>query len=178
MAAREPIIDFSELDENKVLADLEEIRRFNPQRYEFEQLTAVIHKDPEKYICVGYKDITDQEFWCRGHMPVRPLMPGVMMCEAAAQLCSYFVLRYNLISHPGLIGFGGLEEVRFRGMVEPGCRLIIAAQLMKVRPRAMIVARFQEYVNRELVCDGILRGVPLPVDLFPPPPGLTDPTGA
>ena len=89
VAAREPIIDFSELDENKVLADLEEIRRFNPQRYEFEQLTAVIHKDPEKYICVGYKDITDQEFWCRGHMPVRPLMPGVMMCEAAAQLCSY-----------------------------------------------------------------------------------------
>ena len=60
-------------------------------------------------------------------------------------------------------------------MVEPGSPVDHRAQLMKVRPRAMIVARFQEYVNRELVCDGILRGVPLPVDLFPRPPASPTP---
>ena len=56
-----------------------------------EQLTAIVFDDVERGICVGYKDISPDEFWVRGHMPGMPLMPGVIMCEAAAQLCSYHV---------------------------------------------------------------------------------------
>ena len=45
----------------------------------------------EKSQILGYKDVTDNEFWIRGHIPGRPLMPGVIMIEAAAQLCSFFL---------------------------------------------------------------------------------------
>ena len=81
MASRDLIIDFSEYDVNHVVADLEEIRRYNLQRFEMEQLTAIVHIDHDNKICVGYKDIGHDEFWIRGHMPQLALMPGVMMCD-------------------------------------------------------------------------------------------------
>ena len=92
-----------------------------------------------------------------------PLMPGVMMCEAAAQLSSYFTQKYNLLEAK-VIGFGGLEDVRFREPVVPGDRLVIAVERVRVRPRAMIVCRFQGIVGENIVVDGIIKGVPLPVD--------------
>ena len=99
----------------------------------------------------------------RGHFPVMPLMPGVMMCEAAAQISSYYTQRYNLLDAK-VIGFGGLEDVRFREPVVPGDRLVIAVERIRVRPRAMIVCRFQGLVRESIVVDGIIKGVPLPVD--------------
>ena len=85
------------------------------------------------------------------------------MCEAAAQLSSYYTQRYNLLDAK-LIGFGGLEEVRFREPVVPGDRLVITVERVRVRPRAMIVCRFQGLVRESIVVDGIIKGVPLPVD--------------
>ena len=114
---------------------------------------------------IGYKDVTDDEFWVRGHFPGVPLMPGVMMCEAAAQLSSYYSQRYNLLDAQ-VVGFGGLEEVRFREPVVPGDRLVIAVERIRVRPRAMIVCRFQGLVRENIVVDGIIKGVPLPIDML------------
>jgi 3-hydroxyacyl-[acyl-carrier-protein] dehydratase len=160
---RDPIVDYSQLDVNECLADIEIIRRFIPQRHEMEQLSRVIYEDIERKICVGCRDVGDDEFWVRGHMPGMPLMPGVIMCEAAAQLCCYFAQRYDL-SGCDMIGFGGLESVRFRGMVRPGDCLVIAAELTKVRRGAMIVSRFQCAVGDSLVCEGNIKGIPLPLD--------------
>ena len=92
-----------------------------------EQLTAIVFDDVERGICVGYKDVSPHEFWVRGHMPGMPLMPGVIMCEAAAQLCSYHVQKHNLLGAE-MVGFGGLDDVRFRGTVVPGDRLVIACE--------------------------------------------------
>lgn len=164
MAGKDLILDFSEFDPNAVVGDLEEIRRYNMQRYEMEQLTAVSYCDTQRQICAGYKDVTLNEFWVRGHMPRAPLMPGVMMCEAAAQLASYFVQKYDLLGAK-VVGFGGLEEVKFRGGVLPGDRLVIVVQLVKVRRGAMIVSRFQGFVKQEMVVEGVLKGIPLPLDL-------------
>jgi 3-hydroxyacyl-[acyl-carrier-protein] dehydratase len=158
------LIDLCELDENRVLADLEEIRRHNPQRFELEQLTAIIFDDPERKLVVGYKDITPQEFWVRGHVPGMPLMPGVIICEAAAQLCSYYAHKHNLLGTAKMVGFGGLEEVRFRDPVRVGDRLVIVCQMLKLRVGALIVCRFEAYVRRNLVAEGVIKGVPLPVD--------------
>jgi 3-hydroxyacyl-[acyl-carrier-protein] dehydratase len=92
-------------------------------------------------------------------------MPGVLMCEAAAQLSSYYTQKHNLLDAK-VIGFGGLEEVRFREPVVPGDRLVIAVERVRVRPRAMIVCRFQGLVRDSIVVDGTIKGVPLPVAML------------
>jgi 3-hydroxyacyl-[acyl-carrier-protein] dehydratase len=157
------ILDFSEFSLENVIADAEEIRRYNQQRFEMEQLTAVCYEDPVRGLCVGYKEITPDEFWCRGHMPGLPLMPGVIMCEAAAQLSSYFIHRYSLMK-ADVVGFGGLEDVRFRGVVRPGDRFVIVSHLLKVR-RMIMTCEFQCFVRQNLVCEGILKGVALQKDV-------------
>ena len=163
MARKDLILDFSEYDLDHVVADADEIRRYNPQRFEMEQLTAVVYEDAENIIAVGYNDLADDAFWVRGHMPGLPLMPGVMICESAAQLSSYMVVKYDLLGSR-LIGFGGLSEVRFRGIVRPGDRLVIVTRMTKVRRGAIIVSKFQTFVEQNLVCEGIVKGVPLPED--------------
>ena len=161
MAKKELILDFSEYDLNNVVADTEAIRSCNPQRFEMEQLTAICYEDTVRGICVGYKDLGPDEFWVRGHMPGMPLMPGVIMCEAAAQLSSYYSHRYKLME--GVIGFGGLEEVRFRGVVRPGDRFVIVCKLLKLR-RSIMTCQFQCFVNQNLVCEGMLKGVSIPTE--------------
>ena len=159
MTKKPPILDFSQYDLDNVIADIEEIRRHNPQRYEMEQLTAICYDDPKDDIVVGYKDLGPGEFWARGHMPGMPLMPGVIMCEAAAQLAGYYSKKHELMS--GTIGFGGLKNVRFRGMVRPGDRFVIVCRLLKLR-RMIMTCEFECFVDQNLVCEGVLKGVALP----------------
>jgi 3-hydroxyacyl-[acyl-carrier-protein] dehydratase len=163
---RKPLIlEFSEYDPNFVLADIEAIRRYNRQRFEMEQLTAICFEDRARHICAGFKDLRPDEFWVRGHFPGMPLMPGVIMCEAAAQMASYYTQRSGLME--GVIGFGGLEEVRFRGVVRPGDRFVIVARLLKVR-RSLLTCEFQCFVAQNTVCEGIIKGTPLPQELWAP----------
>src|ERR1039458_384670 len=82
--------------------------------------------DREAGEIVCYKDISHEEFWIRGHIPGRPLMPGVIMIEAAAQMCSLY---FSLVSAMDkFIGFGGVDEVKFRGQVVPGDKLQFACR--------------------------------------------------
>ncbi len=163
MATKPLLYDISTIDFDNVVADIEEIRKYNPQRHEMEHLTAIVHDDTEHHLVVGYKDLTQDEFWVRGHMPDMPLMPGVIMLEAAAQLCSYHVQKYNLLQAP-MIGFGGLEDVRFRDPVVPGDRLVLIGQLDKIRPKRMLVSRFQGVVGDSVVVEGVLKGIAIPVE--------------
>lgn len=160
---QETLIDLSLFDVDQPIADIEEIRKYNPQRHEMEQLTAVLYEDLENYCCAAVKDLTDSEFWVRGHMPGMPLMPGVVMLEAVAQLSSYFTQKYDLLGSE-MVGFGGLDSVRFRGVVSPGDRLILLVKMVKTRRGRMIVADFQGIVGDTVILEGTLRGIPIPVD--------------
>src|ERR1043166_5449032 len=124
----------TQLDLSKVMADREAINAVIPQRFEMEQLTAIVHVDTENHLIAGYKDVATDEFWIRGHMPGFPLMPGVLMCEAAAQLCAYYVATTGLMQGD-FLGFGGMENVRFRGMVKPGDRLVLVSKGLRVHRR-------------------------------------------
>lgn len=163
MATKNFIVEPSTLDFDHVVANAEQIRAINPQRHEMEQLTAVILEDLDRLVCVGYKDVTDSEFWVRGHMPGMPLMPGVLMCEAAAQLCSYFAVHHDLLG-ADLVGFGGMQDVRFRDPVVPGDRLVIACKQVKVRRGRMIICSFQGLVGETMVVEGTIKGIPLPTE--------------
>lgn len=167
MASIEPFLDLSAIDFSRVVADIDEIRRYNPQRFEMEMLTAVVYLDPAGTYIVGYKDVSTSDFWVRGHMPDHPIMPGVMMCECAAQLCSFAAHRLGL-TNGRVVGFGGLENVRFRGPVVPGNRLIMICRQEKVRRGRIIVSDFQGIVGTEIVCSGTIKGVPLPPSVIPP----------
>ena len=160
---QETLIDLSLFDVDQPIADIEEIRKYNPQRHEMEQLTAVLYEDLEDHCCAAVKDLTDSEFWVRGHMPGMPLMPGVVMLEAVAQLSSYFTQKHDLLGSE-MVGFGGLDSVRFRGVVSPGDRLILLVKMVKTRRGRMIVADFQGIVGDTVVLEGTLRGIPIPVD--------------
>lgn len=162
MPAKDLILDPAQYDLDVVAADIGEIRKYNPQRFEMEQLTAVVLDDVERGICVGFKDTSEADFWVRGHMPGLPLMPGVIMCEAAAQLCSFHVQKHNLLGAE-MVGFGGLDNVRFRGTVQPGDRLVIVSERMQVRPGQMVRCRFQCFVRESMVCEGEMRGIPIPI---------------
>ncbi len=167
MASKTLLYDISKIDFNHPVADVEEIRRYNPQRYEMEQITAIAYESLEEAVCVGYKDVTNEEFWVRGHMPNMPLMPGVIMLEAAAQICAYFAHKYDLLGS-SMIGFGGLEEVRFRDPVVPGDRLILISRLLKARKGRMIISQFQGIVGDRIAVEGIIKGIPIPVDSLSP----------
>src|SRR5262249_15030887 len=113
------LIDPAKIDTSRILADQKGIRQANPQRFEMEQLTAIVLLDTKEHLIIGYKDVAPNEFWVRGHVPGYPLMPGVLICEAAAQLASYYCNEINVVKD-GFLGFGGMEDVRFRGPVRPG----------------------------------------------------------
>ena len=154
------LVDLTQIAPNSVLYDRDGIREYNPHRHEMEQLTAIVHVDKEENVAVAYKDIAEQEFWVRGHMPGFPLMPGVLMCEAAAQLAAFHSTICNLLQGD-FVGFGGMDEVRFRGIVRPGDRLLIVVKLLQIRPTRRAVFAFQEFVGDLMVCHGKMFGVPL-----------------
>lgn len=162
MPLQDFLIDYTKFDFSRPLATLEDIRKVNPQRFEMEQLSAVVYVDETQYLSVGYKDTSPDDFWVRGHFPHLAIMPGVVMLEAIAQLCSFVTQRYDLLGAE-VVGFGGLEDVRFRDAVFPGERFIVMSKLEKVRRGRMIVCRFQGAVEDRLCIEGTLKGVPIPV---------------
>ena len=162
MPSKDLIFDPSQLDFDNPLGTLEDIEKFNPQRFEMQQLTAIVGEDLERNACAAYKDLSHDEFWIKGHMPGMPLMPGVMMLEAAAQLCSFFTQKHDLLG-ADMVGFGGVDEVRFRDPVLPGDRLVLMCQLERIRRGRMIIARFQGVVGRALAVEGVIKGIPIPI---------------
>lgn len=150
------LIDLSEIDLTTVKYDKENIAEVNPQSFEMSQLDGVIWADLKSLRSLGYKDVTAEEFWVRGHIPGRPIMPGVLMVEAAAQLSSFFMKRiYGL---EGFIGFSGIERAKFRDIVVPGDRLYLLGHICKVRSR-QFSADVQGLVNGKMVFDTRITGM-------------------
>src|SRR4051794_21346920 len=117
------LYDISGIDLTKVIYDQDAIRASNPQRGDMEPLNGIVHIDPEHGRVIGYKDVLENEFWVPGHIPGRPLLPGVLMIEAGAQLCSFY--NREIEKWTGFIGFTGANDIRFRMPVTPGKRLYL-----------------------------------------------------
>jgi len=150
------IFDISKVPWDQVLFDQEGIRAVNPQRGDMEHLNAIIWADQSINAIIGRKDVRADEFWVPGHIPGRPLLPGVIMLEAAAQLACFYTKQY--LKWEGFIGFGGLGETKFRAEVVPGQTLILLAQLTWSRHRR-IGSAVQGLVNGNLVFETTIIGV-------------------
>ena len=134
------LIPLESIDPDQVVATIETIRLANPQRYEMEQLSHICYANVEAGEVAGVLDVAEEPFWARGHIPGRPLMPGVIMLEAAAQLCSYFVRQvYDTEEFANrFFGFGGIDGVKFRGTIFPGQRVILLGRKNEVRARRAV----------------------------------------
>ena len=152
------VVDLSKIDLGRVVMSIDEIRQYNPHRYEMEQLTGVIHLDVAAGQIVAFKDVRTDEFWVRGHIPGRPLLPGVLMIEAAAQMSS---LCYKKVQQdPRFLGFGGVDGVKFRGQVVPGDRLLLLGRAVEIRSRRAVFDT-QGVVGDRLVFEARITGMPI-----------------
>jgi len=153
-----PIVPLEDLDLENVLYDREAIREINPHRFEMEQIDAVCLMDPDAAMVAGYRDVRDDEFWVRGHIPGRPIFPGVLMIEASAQMCS--VMYYTMLN-PGadhFFGFGGLDRVKFRGSAVPGDRLVFMARSLERRSRKWTFEA-QAFIEGRMVFEAVVTGM-------------------
>lgn len=159
MASR-PFIDFDSTDLSQTVYTGEETRELLRQRGRFAMLDGIVLRDVEANLVVGYKDIRQDDWWAADHIPGRPLFPGVLMIESAAQLCSFdYLLRHEGDEKP-FIGFGGVDGTRFRGTVEPDARMYFVGRMKRVRS-GLFFYDAQGFVNRELVFETQVMGVAL-----------------
>jgi 3-hydroxyacyl-[acyl-carrier-protein] dehydratase len=163
MPAPSPFIDLDNFPLEPVL-DRDAINKLNRQRYEWEQLTAITLLDFDRRLVAGYRDYREGEWWTRGHFPGHPMVPGVLMMEAAAQACSVYVAHFKLTTPEEIMAFGGMDDVRFRGVVQPGKRMLLMGQAAKNSSKVMRV-NVQGYVEGQLVFHGVVIGMPLRADL-------------
>jgi 3-hydroxyacyl-[acyl-carrier-protein] dehydratase len=151
------LFDLSQIDLiAKPIFDKEAIGEVNQQRFEMQQLDGILWYDKEKFLILGYKDVTEEEFWIRGHLPGRPLMPGVILIEAAGQLLSFFVRKIYEVD--AFIGFAGVDSAKFRSVVEPGKRLYLLGHLTKFK-RRKYTANVQGVVDGTMVFDTVISGM-------------------
>lgn len=118
-----PPVDITTLDLSRDVVSQEELRSVVPHRHEFQLLDGICHFDPATGVIVGYKDWDDNPWWARGHIPGRPLMPGVLMIEGAAQVTTLLIKRAVGWPKDRFVGLGGVNRVRFRGQVTPPARV-------------------------------------------------------
>ena len=152
------LFDLSKIDLSaKPVFDRETISKVNPQQFEMQHLDGILWFDKANMLVLGYKDVTDKEFWIRGHIPGRPLMPGVIMVESAAQLLSFFVKQ--VMGEQGFIGFLGIESAKFRSTVEPGQRLLLLGKIMKFRKGRKYDAYIQGMVGDKMAFETEISGM-------------------
>lgn len=131
--------------------DIRQIKELLPHRYPFLLVDRVTSMEPGLR-ATGYKNLTANEQFFEGHFPDRPIMPGVLMVEALAQLACVALLSKD--EYKGMLGvFTGMDGLKFRTMVVPGDRLDLEVELLKMKgPLGKV--RVQAKVGEKVACEG------------------------
>lgn len=121
-----------------------------PHRPPFLFLDEIIDLRPAEYGRATWT-LSGDEFWFAGHFPTRPTLPGVLMCEAIAQMGAYTVLTDPDRYAGKLPLFGGLDRAKFRRQVGPGETVEVEAEILKLSARAG-KGKGAVYLNGEVAC--------------------------
>ncbi len=151
------LFDISGIDMSQLAYDVEAIEQINPHRGAMRLIDGIIYATDDYKHTLAFHDVKEDAFWVPGHIPGRPLMPGVLMVEAGAQLAS-FVCLSQLKTR--FMGFAGLEGVKFRGQVKPGDRLYILCEQTELRPRRC-TSMVQGIIDGSLVFEAKIIGMPM-----------------
>lgn len=133
------------------MIEAEEIQRILPHRYPFLLVDRVIEIEPPTR-AVGIKNVTINEPFFQGHFPTYPVMPGVLIVEAMAQVGGVAVLAGDEYKDK-LALFAGIDNVRFKRQVKPGDTLRIEVEVQKIR-RGLGIGAGTATVDGELACKG------------------------
>ena len=136
------------------IMEVTDIWQYLPHRYPFLLVDRVLEFEADKRI-VAIKNITINEPQFQGHFPGRPLMPGVLIVEAMAQVGGLIVTQMPDLPK-GLFVFAGIDGVRFRRPVVPGDQLVIACELLSLKRQRFGKVRAEASVEGQLVCSGEL----------------------
>ena len=137
----------------KTTFSLEEIQQLLPHRYPFALVDRIIDYVPGKR-AVGLKNITFNEPHFQGHFPGRPIMPGVLIVEAMAQVGGIVLTQMPGVD--GLCMFAGIDKVRFRRPVVPGDQLVMTVELLSVKRNRFGKMQARAEVDGLLVSEGAL----------------------
>ncbi|HEY9693067.1 MAG TPA: 3-hydroxyacyl-ACP dehydratase FabZ [Oculatellaceae cyanobacterium] len=138
----------------KPVYNLEEIQKLLPHRYPFALVDRIMEYVPGES-AVGLKNVTFNEPYFQGHFPGRPLMPGVMIVEAMAQVGGIVLTQLPDIEG-SLFVFAGIDKVRFRRPVVPGDQLVMNVELICVKRRRFAKMQARAQVDGQLVAEGEL----------------------
>ncbi|MGB5960491.1 MAG: 3-hydroxyacyl-ACP dehydratase FabZ [Coleofasciculaceae cyanobacterium] len=133
---------------------LEEIQKILPHRYPFALVDRIIEYVPGKK-AVGIKNVTFNEPHFQGHFPGRPLMPGVLIVEAMAQVGGVVLTQLPDL-YGSLFVFAGIDKVRFRRPVVPGDQLIMTTELLSIKRRRFGKMQARAVVDGQRVAEGEL----------------------
>ena len=134
-----------------VIFDINAIKKILPHRYPFLLVDAIIELEPGKR-AVGIKNVTTNEPFFEGHFPQKPVMPGVLIVEAMAQVGGILLLNEKDDMENKLVYFMGIDNVRFRKIVQPGDQLVMELEMLRNRQSTFKMAG-KTYVKGELVCE-------------------------
>lgn len=134
-----------------MLMDVNEIQKILPHRYPFLLVDSIEELEPGKRI-VGIKNVTINEPFFPGHFPGAPVMPGVLIIEAMAQVGAVMVLRDIPDRSRKLVYFMGIDQARFRQPVVPGNQLRMVVEVIKMKSRYGKL-RGEAFVGEKLVAE-------------------------
>jgi 3-hydroxyacyl-[acyl-carrier-protein] dehydratase len=132
--------------------DIEQILALLPHRFPFLMLDRVLEVDPGRR-AVGVKCVSVNEPQFQGHFPDNPIMPGVLICEAFAQLAGVVALSAHSDMAGKAVYLLGLDKVRFRKPVRPGDRIVLTAE-KESESRGIWRFRVEGRVEDQKVADG------------------------
>jgi len=135
------------------ILDVREIMTILPHRYPMLLIDRIVELEPMVF-ARGYKNITANEQMLTGHFPGNPVLPGVYMIEALAQLGGCIVLEPGDMARK-LVYLVGIDKVKFRRPVVPGDRLDMQARVLRTRRNVGWVA-VEATVDGKIACSGEL----------------------
>ncbi|HIK27143.1 MAG: 3-hydroxyacyl-ACP dehydratase FabZ [Oscillatoriaceae bacterium SKW80] len=138
----------------KTVLTVEEIQKLLPHRYPFALVDRIIEYIPGER-AVGIKNVTFNEPYFQGHFPGRPIMPGVLIVEAMAQVGGVVLTQLPNLPE-GFFMFAGIDKVRFRKPVVPGDQLVMKVELICVKQRRFGKMQGRAEVDGQLVTEGEL----------------------
>lgn len=130
----------------------EEIQRILPHRYPFLLVDRILSLELGKRI-VGVKNVTVNEPFFQGHFPGRPIMPGVLIVEAMAQVGCVLALMSTQNKGNPSIYLLGMDKVRFRKPVLPGDQIVIEVEILRSGKKFWKM-QATAHVDQTLVCEG------------------------